>query len=364
MNENNLQRFYNYLCAVVKYYQTHKSLKNFSNLAREFKVKAITRELFFQFDLDKEEGEPTRELSDKIRLLMAEIDMKHRREQLEAFINSEHPQDAPGVSEKNAFEKYEERLTLIFQYRQDVIKAIYDMWGKVDTAIMGREPSDLPLFGPAETKLEDLLMLESWRDQVEYEAAKEFFGGMDNELILRELPTMSEPVIHSFLTYIFGDEDGTQLKFDFDARGEKSESNDALEQAMAEYGIFNEVAFHKLESWKGCGHMCIVYKDAPDILMIIGDQRNEYYTIEDDIFYSYCGNTVIDPGVNCLFGGWGTRSIMATCIRAILLCKYEAMYQQDMVPKHLRGKLLGDLRHADDIRAMYREEWERKGSHQ
>ena len=357
MNANNLQRFHNYLCAVVKYYQAHKSLKNFSNLAKEFKCKAITRELFFQFELDKATGDPGRELSDNIRRLMADMDMKRRQEQLAAYtsqhgsaVKDETVKESAEV-EKSLLDKFEEHLKRLHGFIAHVSNAAYNYEDKEVCPSMNAIDSYLYY---------DLMSMRTWCDEVEYEAAKSFFADMDVATISSSLLAMGENTMHAFLTYIFGSEDGTQLKFNFDARGDKSESNDAIEEALAEYGVFNDVAFHKLESWKGCGHMCIVYKDAPDVLMIVGEDGVDFYTVEDDIFYSYCGDTIIDPGVSCHFGGWGTRSIMAECIKDIFLCKDEAMRQQAAVPERFKGKLLDDLRHTDDIRAMYKDEYSRK----
>lgn len=366
MNANNLQRFHNYLCAVVKYYQTHKSLKNFSNLAKDFKCKAITRELFFQFELDKVIGEPEREVSDNIRLLMAEMDIKRRQEQLKAYIDG---QSIEQQNEEAEIEEALEKMPSLLERFEAHFRMFNDFIARVNTAAK-EAGCDLGIKGWAlENEGYDLLgfdcayeLLEcrEWSDRVEYRVAKTLFEPIDKKVLCDSLRQMGPNTMHAFLTYIFGDEDSTQLKFDFDARGDKSESNDAIEEALAEYGVFNDVAFHKLESWKGCGHMCIVYKDAPDVLMIVGEGGVDFYTVEDDIFYSYCGDTIIDPGVGCHFGGWGTRSIMAECIKDIFLCKDEAMRQQASVPERFKGKLLDDLHHIDDIRAMYKEEYARK----
>jgi len=361
MNAKNLDRFFNYLCAVVKYYQTHRSLKKFSNLAREYKCKAITQELFFQFDLDKETGIPSRELSDKIRLLMAEMEMKRRSEQLTLYMG-EHENGKKDASEdsKKEFEQYEKRLQKMLEYRQKVLKSTWEIY---ENTYRNGDKSEAQVYGPV-NDFEDLLCLGDWKNEVEFRFARDFFSKLDVDTVLENMLNMSEPVMHSFLTYIFGGEDGVQIKFDFDARGEDSYSNDALENILAEYGVFNDCLFHKLESWKGCGHMCIVYKEAPDVLMIIGDEQHGLYTVDDDVFSSYCGNTIINPNHDAFFGGWGTRSIIAECIHTILTCKNEAIEAQKNVCSDLKGKLMEDLRHADDIRAMYREEWEKKAKHQ
>lgn len=347
MNIKNFEKFHNYLCAVVKYYRTHKSLKNFSNLAREFKVKAITRELFFQFDLDKVE-QPSRELSDKIRTLMAEIDMKRRQAQLSAYL-SEHAEAEEPEPDKTEFDKFEEHMRQLTDYINAVTGTAYTKQKGVKLKM--NEEFCYDRFE------DDAFLLRLWASQMEYLAAEDFFGKMDIAVIRDNLLNMGDLTMHAFLSYIFGDEHGVQTKFDFDARGNASADNDSIEESLAEYGVFNDVAFHKLESWKGCGHLCIVYKDAPDVLMVISDSCEDFYTVDDDVFYSYCGDTIIDPGNACAFGGWGTRQIMARCIRAVLTCRDKAVEYQKDVPSRLAGKLLNDLKHTDDIRAMYKEEW-------
>ena len=369
MNVKNLERFHQYLCAVVAYYRAHRTLKNFSGLAKEFKVKAITRELFFQFDLDKLEGEPTREQSDKIRQVMSDMDIKRRQAQLQEFINEQEAAEKNEEDEieealdnmPSLLERFEEHMGKVNSYVSKITNAAWDAGRDLDINDVRFEPEGFDTMG-----MYDMLNLRDWSDQVEYEAAKSLFEKMDEKVLCDAIPKMGKATMHAFLTYIFGGENGVQLKFDFDARGGESPQNDAIEEALAEHGIFNDVLFHKLESWKGCGHMCIVYKDAPDVLMIIGDEKHDFYTVDDDVFYSYCGNTIIDPGNACAFGGWGTRSIMAECIKTIQACKQEAIEVQKSlnIDQSLKGKLMEDLKYADQIRAMYKEDWEKKGGHQ
>lgn len=363
MNINNLERFHNYLCAVVAYYRAHRTLKNFSSLAKEYKVKAITRELFFQYELDKLDGELNRELSYKIRHVIADIDMNRRQQQLATFFNDQQKEEKKAKEEDDAdfrLERFEAHMEKVNGFIRAVKKTAWTWSEKTIDDIR---------FEPAEEFNDtafDVQNLRNWKDQVEYEAAKSFFGSMATKDICNAVPKMQENTMHAFLTYIFGDENGKQLKFDFDAKGNKSPQNDAIEQALAEYGIFNDVLFHKIESWEGRGHLCVVYKDAPDVLMIVSDEKHDFYGVDDDVFYCYCGDTIIDPGntIAYSFDGWGTRSIMAECIKTVNACKNEAVGAQKRVPSALKGKLMDDLNCADEIRKMYREENMRKTYHQ
>lgn len=76
MKKQIYENFYLYLCDVVSYYQENGTLKNFSSLAKKWKVKAITKEMFYFHDLHKikKTEELTREMSDMIRNEMSQAD--------------------------------------------------------------------------------------------------------------------------------------------------------------------------------------------------------------------------------------------------------------------------------------------------
>lgn len=75
MKNERLENFHNYLCDVVLHYQENGTLKNFSVLAEKWKVKAITKEMFYMHDLHKIKypEQPTREKSDMVRNEMAQM---------------------------------------------------------------------------------------------------------------------------------------------------------------------------------------------------------------------------------------------------------------------------------------------------
>lgn len=84
MSTINYERFHKYLSEVVSYYQKNKTLKNFTAIAKKWQVKSITKDLFYMFDLHalKNGYMPSRELSDKIRNIMAENDAKAKRKSI------------------------------------------------------------------------------------------------------------------------------------------------------------------------------------------------------------------------------------------------------------------------------------------
>lgn len=84
MSTINYERFHKYLSEVVSYYQKNKTLKNFTSIAKKWQVKSITKDLFYMFDLHalKNGYMPSRELSDKIRNIMAENDAKAKRKSI------------------------------------------------------------------------------------------------------------------------------------------------------------------------------------------------------------------------------------------------------------------------------------------
>ena len=85
-------------------------------------------------------------------------------------------------------------------------------------------------------------------------------------------------------------------------------------------------------------------------------------TIEDNIWYSYGGDTIICPENNFSFGGWGTRTIVSHCLRQMLNADnlHAAINEQKNVTKQMRGKLMDDINHYRDIWQMYHEEYLQK----
>ena len=120
--------------------------------------------------------------------------------------------------------------------------------------------------------------------------------------------------------------------------------------------------FVKIESWKGNAHCVAVYKDAPDILMVIGEGATDFYTVADDIWYSYCGDTVLCPERNFSFGGWGTRSMVGFCLRQMLSEDNHkaALKEQQNVSKQMHGKLMDDINNYRDIWQMYHDDFNKQ----
>jgi hypothetical protein len=81
MNKESYDKFYSYLCEVVRYYQEHKTLRNFSLLAKKWRCKAITQDLFYLYDLHRIEYPcvPSKDTADLIRDILAEKDNKPRK---------------------------------------------------------------------------------------------------------------------------------------------------------------------------------------------------------------------------------------------------------------------------------------------
>lgn len=79
MKEEIYERFHLYLCDVVSYYQENKTLKNFSDIAKKWGVKAIPKELFYVYNLHQLNGQPTRQVSDKIRDILSKQDAIRRK---------------------------------------------------------------------------------------------------------------------------------------------------------------------------------------------------------------------------------------------------------------------------------------------
>lgn len=76
MNKKIYERFHNYLCEVVEYYQEHGSLNKFSFIAKKWGVKAIPKEVFYVNGLHLlPKGHlPSMETSVEVRNILAERD--------------------------------------------------------------------------------------------------------------------------------------------------------------------------------------------------------------------------------------------------------------------------------------------------
>ena len=156
MNERRLENFHEYLCAVVDYYHKNgKILKNFSFLAKQYRVKGITQEIFKKYKLgDLKPGEkPSRKLSDTIRLEMAEQDMKAREQMLAAYQKSQDEKETEQQKEPEHEPTLEERI--------DTFEARFDLLGPMFAQISSQlAESYKKNFGP---HADDLLGKDTWQ---------------------------------------------------------------------------------------------------------------------------------------------------------------------------------------------------------
>ena len=370
MNEKRLESFHEYLCAVVDYYHKNgKILKNFSSLAKQYRVKGITQDDFKNYKLGElKPGEkPSRKLSDTIRLTMAEQDRQERERMLAAYQKERDEKEAAAEQQQEP----EREPTL--EERIDIFEARFDLLGPVFANISSQlDEYYKKEFGP---NAEELMGKDSWRvrlspyqylmewaNNVEFDLTRLVFDDADPEEVKKLLPKWNEKIMHAYLTWLYGGKDGNQLKLDFDERGREDSQNEQLIDLLRGQGLLEETIFAKLESWKGCAHCVVVYKDAPDILMVIGENGVDFYTIADDIWYSFQGNTVINPDVCAEFGGWGTRSIVGYCLKQIISEDNHkaALKEQKNVTKQMSGKLMNDINNYRDIWQMYHDEYEKQ----
>lgn len=368
MNDQRLKKFHEYLCAVVEYYQKNKSLKNFSTLAKQFQVKAITQELFYQSKLDelKPGQKPDRQTSDKIRLMMAEEELKRRQQMLNTFLKAQEQKDGEGNQEE-AVTKKEPTLT----ERIDTFEARFDLLGPVFANItsqvyehfrkeFGNSTSNLLGMESNFVRLDPYPYLKEWADGVEFDLTRLVFDKATPEDVRKLLPSWNEKITHAYLTWLYGGKDGDQLKMDFDERGCADSSNEQLIDLLRDQQLLDDMLFVKLESWKGSALCAAIYKDAPDVLMIINDTSVNFYTIEDNIWHSFSGDSIINPETNLGFGGYGTRTLVGYCLHQLLNDDNHkaAVKEQQNVTKLMRGKMMDDINHYRDIWQMYHEEWE------
>ena len=364
MNEKRLESFHEYLCAVVDYYHKNgKILKNFSSLAKQYRVKGITQDDFKNYKLGElKPGEkPSRKLSDTIRLTMAEQDRQERERMLAAY-------------QKEAAEQQQEpERESTLEERIDTFEARFDLLGPVFANISSQlDEYYRKEFGP---NADELLGKDSWRvrlspdqylmqwaNNVEFDLTRLVFDDADPEDVKRLLPKWNEKIMHAYLTWLYGGKDGNQLKLDFDERGRDDSQNEQLIDLLRDQGLLDDTIFVKLESWKGCAHCVVVYKDAPDVLMVVDDRGADFYTMADDIWHSSQGSTIIAPESCCGFGGWGTRSIVGFCMNQIISDDNHkaALMEQKNVTKQMGGKLMNDINNYRDIWQMYHDDYEKQ----
>ncbi len=368
MNERRLENFHEYLCAVVDYYHKNgKILKNFSFLAKQYRVKGITQEIFKKYKLgDLKPGEkPSRKLSDTIRLEMAEQDMKAREQMLAAYQKSQDEKEAEQQKEPEHEPTLEERI--------DTFEARFDLLGPMFAQISSQlAESYKKNFGPHaddllgkdtwQVRLSPEPYLNEWANNVEFDLTRIVFDNAEPEEVKQLLPKWNDKILHAYLTWLYGGKDGTQIKLNFDERGQADSQNDALIDLLRDQGLLDQMMFVKIESWKGCAHCVAVYNDAPDILMVIGEGGADFYTVADDIWYSSQGSTIINPDACSEFSGWGTRSMVGFCLRQMLSEDNHkaALKEQQNVSKQMHGKLMDDINNYRDIWQMYHDDFNKQ----
>ena len=374
MNEKRLENFHRYLIAVVDYYYKNgKMLKNFSHLAPKFRVKGITQEQFALYKLgDKKPEQIDRPFSDRIRLEIAEAEHKKQEDKLKIFLDERERQEQDGGKGANELphvptlaeriDTFEARFDLLGPVFGDITSQVYDYYKKE----FGPQADELLGSDSRLVRMSPEHHLTQWAEDVEFDLTRIVFEDADPEEVKQLLPTWNEKILHAYLTWLYGGKDGTQLKLDFDERGRDNSQNEVLIELLQGQGLLEQMLFVKLESWKGCAHCAAIYNDAPDVLMIIGENEGtagvDFYTVSDDIWYTCDGDTIINPDNCCEFGGWGTRSIVARCLRQILSDDNHkaAFLEQQKVTKQMRGQLMNDIKHYRDIWQMYHDEYEQK----
>jgi len=374
MNEKRLENFHRYLIALVEYYaQNGKMLKNFSHLAPKFRVKGITQEQFAIYKLgDMKPAQIDRQFSDRIRLEIAEADRKRQEDKLKVYMEERDRQEQDGGNAEERkphvptlaerIDTFEARFDLLGPVFADITSQVYDYYKKE----FGPHADELLGQDSWRVRMSPEQHLAQWAEDVEFDLTRIVFDEADPEEVRRLLPTWSEKILHAYLTWLYGGKDGVQLKLNFDERGCENSQNEELIELLQGQGLLEQMIFVKLESWKGCAHCCAIYNDAPDVLMIIGESEGEagvdFYTVSDDVWYTCDGNTIINPDNCCEFSGWGTRSIVARCLRQMLSPDNHkaALLEQQKVTKQMRGKLTDDIRHYRDIWQMYHDEYEQK----
>ena len=167
---------------------------------------------------------------------------------------------------------------------------------------------------------------------------------------------------HTIITFTSENESSEEVVYENGKGSFTLQSANELVWTDADEHAADDMLFVKLETWKGVALCAAIYKDAPDVLMVIGEDAVNFYTIEDNIWYSYCGDTIICPESNFSFGGWGTRTIVGHCLRQMLSAdnRQAAINEQKNVTKQMRGKLMDDINHYRDIWQMYHEEYQQK----
>ncbi|MCR5818935.1 MAG: type II toxin-antitoxin system HicA family toxin [Prevotella sp.] len=370
MNEKRLENFHEYLCAVVEYYHKNgKILKNFSFLAKQYRVKGITQEIFKNYKMgDLKPGEkPSRKLSDTIRLEMAEQDMKAREQMLAAYQKEQDEKEAA------AEQRQEPEREPTLEERIDTFEARFDLLGPMFAQIssqmaesykknFGLHAEDLLGNDTWQVRLSPEPYLNEWANNVEFDLTKLVFDNAEPEEVKQLLPKWSDKILHAYLTWLYGGKDGTQIKLNFDERGQADSQNEALTDLLRDQGLLDQMIFVKIESWKGCAHCVAVYKDAPDILMVIGEAGADFYTVADDIWYSSEGSTIINPDACNEFGGWGTRTMVGFCLRQMLSEDNHktALKEQQNVSKQMHGKLMDDINNYRVIWQMYHDDFNKQ----
>lgn len=78
MKKQQFDSFYYYLCDVASLYKSTGSLRNFSALAKKYKCTKITIAQFYEYGLHELSDSPSRQLSDKIRNDISELERKRK----------------------------------------------------------------------------------------------------------------------------------------------------------------------------------------------------------------------------------------------------------------------------------------------
>jgi len=298
-------------------------------------------------------------------LMMADDDLKRRQQMLDTFLKAQEQKESDGTTE--APETKEPTLA----ERIDTFEARFDLLGPAFASLTNRVYKDFEKeFGSTvhdllgtdsyQVRFDPFPYLNEWANNVEFDLTRMVFDNTDPEEVRKNILLWNDKIMHAYLTWLYGGTDGKQLKLNFDERGNAYYSdNEQLIDLLRDQHLLDHTLFVKIESWKGCAICVAVYTEAPDVLMVIDEGEPSFYTIEDNIWHSFQGNTILAPDGCHNFGGWGTRTIVGHCLRQILLPANidAAKAEQAHVSKQMRGKLMNDINNYRDIWQMYHDEW-------
>lgn len=305
-----MQTYNTYLNEVLANYKREGKLKNHSALAHKYNIGAITITDFFKWELHKLDFIP-RELSDKIR---EETLLKIRAKK-------------PEIPQATPFEEFlieEQKLRFEEPYERPSLEEVFGTLRNYINDLLSMASDELPFFDNPYATLNNVL------SQLEIKVANQFFGNVEDKqlgVIARE---MQPNIIHALLSMIL-DNKGEQFKLDFNAQGAYSEENETISLILHKYGFLNDCSRFQIDSHKGLLYFFVVFKDAPNIYVSIGDNI-EYAITNNTTTRQFSSFRDIFNGIGS-FGGLGTRTALSQVISNLNKAKEIAIEMQNDLKK-------------------------------